>query len=474
MAEQLPASESSFDDLLMVSPTQLTTPLLPPGDEPPHELARSHATAGFAGSVFNLSAATLGAGALSLPYAVSLIGVKLALVLLVIAVVGAFLSVELLVASLDSARCNTYELVTTRRLGARAAVCVEIAILSFCFGTCVAYVMALGDIIDVLLVKPALLPSWAPHTRSQLMIAVWALLLFPISMPRSLAALQNATFGSTVALFVLVGTVCWHTARALSEAGADDVHALAPALAAAPAAADESVVGVVSRVASALSIIMFAFTCQVNVPEVYEELKGRSAAKMRRVTATALGIALALYVLIGVGAYLEFGASTKPDVLSNYDVWAPGRRDRPMLPSYALMGMAIVVAFPFNVFPARQTIMNALGASAGHELGAEDGERRSELHNGLLHVGLTVGLTGAALLVALFVPGINVVFQLLGGTASALVCFCVPGMLALRSGLPMLERRSGRLATYALVGAGGAAGVISTALTIAGLFRKQR
>jgi amino acid permease len=453
-----------MEDALLRS-TTLPQPLLSAvervGDELQHENdTKAHATASFAGSVFNLSAATLGAGALSLPYAVSLIGSRLALVLLVVAVLGAFLSIELLVGALDSAQCATYETITTKRLGARMAACVEAAILAFCIGTCVAYMIALGDIIEVLLVRPAVMPLWAPHTREQLMVCAWALLLMPISLPRSLAALQSATFGGTLALCVLVGTVCWHTARALEEGRPEPS---APSPAAAPLQPLE-------RVCGSVSIIMFAFTCQVNVPEVYHELRARSPARMRRVAASALTIALVLYVLIGLGAYAEFGAATRADVLKNYDVWSADGRDRPMLPSYALMGLTIVVAYPFNVFPARQTLEGALAAALGTTAGAHAEARRAPSGTAT-HVGLTVLITGGALLVALFVPGINVVFQLLGGTASALVCFCVPGMLALRSRLPLLASAGGRASAYALVGGGALVGLISTAVTIAGLFR---
>ncbi|KAG8465378.1 hypothetical protein KFE25_002685 [Diacronema lutheri] len=461
--------ESPEGSALLCSTSQLTTPLLTPADQQrgvssEHADERPVATAGIAGSIFNLSAATLGAGALSLPYAVSLIGVRLALVLLGIAVAGAFLSIELLVDSLDAARCATYELVTAKRLGRRAAACVEAAILAFCVGTCVAYTIALGDILDALLVKPQFLPAWAPRTRSQLMVGAWALVLLPISLPRSLAALQGATFLGTLALCVLVGTVCAHAIRA---AGATAPHAPAPPLGPPPATPPPpSAMGEAANVARALSIIMFAFTCQVNVPEVYAELRQRSKARMRRVAAGALSIALTLYVLIGVAAFSEFGAHTRADVLGNYLVWAADGHDRDMLPAYALMGATIVVAYPFNVFPARQTLLTALGYAERAPADAP----RAAVGRGALHVVLTLAITGAALLAALFVPGINVVFQLLGGTASALVCFCVPGLLALRSELPLLASVGGRAAVYALVAGGAVVGAVSTAVTVAGFF----
>ena len=52
---------------------------------------------------------------------------------------------------------------------------------------------------------------------------------------------------------------------------------------------------------------MFAFTCQVNVPLLYEELKQRSAPRMRSVSRRAMLLCLALYSAIGLAGYADFG-----------------------------------------------------------------------------------------------------------------------------------------------------------------------
>ena len=45
---------------------------------------------------------------------------------------------------------------------------------------------------------------------------------------------------------------------------------------------------------------------------------------------------------------------------------------------------------------------------------------------------LTLGISGAALCIALLVPSIKVVFELMGGTTSAFVCFILPAAFAIR------------------------------------------
>ena len=74
-----------------------------------------------------------------------------------------------------------------------------------------------------------------------------------------------------------------------------------------------------------------------------------------------------------------------------------------------------------------------------------------------------------SLVVALYVPGINVVFQLMGGTASAFVCLVLPAALALRQNVAEVRSTRGKLACLTLGGTGVAVSVLSTVSTVAGL-----
>ena len=70
-------------------------------------------------------------------------------------------------------------------------------------------------------------------------------------------------------------------------------------------------------------------------------------------------------------------------------------------------------------------------------------------------------------------PGINVVFQLMGSTCSAFVCFILPAAFGLRLSLPEAggPYRSllGTVACTLLLVGGVAVGVLATASTISGL-----
>eukprot|EP00307_Rebecca_sp_RCC1486_P015055 CAMPEP_0119419992 /NCGR_PEP_ID=MMETSP1335-20130426/22335_1 /TAXON_ID=259385 /ORGANISM="Chrysoculter rhomboideus, Strain RCC1486" /LENGTH=122 /DNA_ID=CAMNT_0007445325 /DNA_START=50 /DNA_END=418 /DNA_ORIENTATION=- len=120
------------------------------------------------------------------------------------------------------------------------------------------------------------------------------------------------------------------------------------------------------------------------------------------------------------------------------------------------------MAYPLNVFPARVTVLAMLRPDDHGSLP----ESTPIAH----HVGVTLALTSLSLAVAIFAPGIHVVFQLLGGTASAFVCFCVPGALAIRSRAGEIAGSTrGTACAYALVVGGTVVGVVATVETVRGL-----
>ena len=495
------------------------------------------------GAVANLCSATLGAGVLSLPCAIKRCGVLPGLVLLALAAAATVVSIDMIVDAAARTGRTTYEDITRRLLGRRALVIVEAAIFAFCFGCAVAYVVAVGDILqrgilDVF-VPTGRLPSFV--TREFAMVVFWLIVMLPLSL---LERIDHLRFASVVGVgsvaFLVVASVV-HSVRDLANAsdgdgiGSDEYYSTTTMTMNGgyyshtragqdvrwwtPASVGDAVL--------ACPIIMFAFSCQVNVCAIYEELgdsTGRSsageangggpsaaadfssaadltrtrrrgnisgppshqnndeddshrrkAAQMARVTRAAVGICVLLYSLIGIFAYLDFGDATADNVLKNYHVRET--RDPLMIATFAFTTVAVVLAFPLNVFPARVTLDGVARRMLAGNQGGDDGigdnigsseriesedsgaalerplleedrigeqisptsassipdvERPSSPSSRSRHVVLTLIISGGALLAALVVPDISVVFGIMGGTASSVICFIFPGLFVLK------------------------------------------
>lgn len=481
-----------------------------------------------AGSVFNMCSATLGAGVLALPYAFSKAGLLMALSLLMLAAAATLLSVDMLVASCAATGLDSYETLTATLFGRGAARVVEFCVLFFCVGVSVAYVVAVGDILEqgVLGTIPAL-PDF--FDRRVAMVLFWSTVMFPLSLRRRVNDVQVASMVGISSIFFLVGVVVLHSVRTLAHFGTspDTEHHTRDRggnLKLFPDNAED--------VLASCPIIIFAFCCQVNVPQIFHELSASVSDsdrttklhEMRRVTRGAVAVCVSAYMLIGCFAYLEFGDKTQGTILLNFCV----HRTKEPLTIVACLGVAVsvVLAFPLNVFPARNTLnlvldrilygertprgvfdeedvddlSSALGTNH-HSL--EDRfsplqepllvvYRNSQHHSRHAHAAstLTPGgggddddhpcsrarhfvttllVSGAALGIALVVPDISVVFGLMGGFCSSLIGFVLPAGFFLRLGLHRRSRVAAAAARASMV-LGTIVGIATTVVTVRGLF----
>ena len=74
--------------------------------------------------------------------------------------------------------------------------------------------------------------------------------------------------------------------------------------------------------------------------------------------------------------------------------------------------------------------------------------------------------SGSSLIIALYIPGINVVFQLMGSTTSALVCFVLPAALAMKLQIPEVKGAVGKAGCMLLFAGGIGISIVATGVTI--------
>jgi hypothetical protein len=136
---------------------------------------------------------------------------------------------------------------------------------------------------------------------------------------------------------------------------------------------------------TATPVVIFAFSCQVNVCQIYQELKLSSSSSsslhnhppnhhhdnnqspaqriMRQVTIVAVTLCATLYLSMSLVGLADFGNQLQPNLLSCYNTTSTTtnnnnhRLDQFMSIADIAMGLSIVLAFPLNIFPARTTIL---------------------------------------------------------------------------------------------------------------------
>ncbi|TDH67541.1 hypothetical protein CCR75_005341 [Bremia lactucae] len=351
------------------------------------------------GSVFNLAGATLGAGALSLPYAVAVSGLGFAVAQLVLAAVLTIYTIRLLIRAEQITKLKCYEDLAMFCFGRKMTIFVEVNILIFCFGIAVAYLVTLGDLITPLVKLCFGVQSIFAH-RWVLMTIVSGTIMLPLSLLKDISSLQ---FSSIVGVLSIVFLVVAVAIRSLMYTSANGIPV------------DISWTINLSRGPNfmlSVPIVMFAFTCQVNVFSIYTELQRPCIRRMNKVVDRATLISFLIYLCIGGVAYLAFGPQlVDPKYKGNILLSFPPN-DTLIAISRAAITLTVAVAFPLNIFPCRFTIDMMFFAN-------------SEVSR-LRHIAVTSGLVLLALLLAILCPSINIVFGIIGGTCSTVVCFCFP------------------------------------------------
>lgn len=294
------------------------------------------------GTVFNLLNTMMGGGVLGLPYAVQQNGVMVGAALLALIAVLTDVCSWMLLVSVDTTREVSFAMVAEHLYGRWLGVCVDTAVLFNNLGVLVSYVIIVGD-----LVTPVMEYIGAPELlldKTVLVTIITFSVLLPLSLLKSLGALRHA---SLVCLFMILAF--WAIIMAM---GSGNIDVSRP---------DDAEIVMISGSGRAffsqMSSMVFAYSCLMNLPFLYGELRRKSrlivdskfsSKRSKMMIAIHISIAgcLSVYMGVGIFGYLAFHDRTKPDILTNLD---PGTfRPSPFLKlAYSLV---IVCSYPVMCF----------------------------------------------------------------------------------------------------------------------------
>lgn len=426
------------------------------------------------GATANLLSTTIGPTILSLPFAFYQSGLIFGSALLLFTAVTNVVSTDLIVQTIDKYQVHNYEKLVEVVFGRRAKIFTESSLLFLAMGTCVAYILAVGDILSLLVGEDKKLVA---------KVIVWSVTMVPLSLVRKTESLQWTSILGNVGILILF-YVQVHHAIAFNPEPSNLRNVLWP----------EN--GVVS-VLLACPIILFAFFTQDIVGPIYKELPEKDA--MRCVTRNGVSLCLFIYLGTSVVCLYEFGSAVDPNILMNYN-----RMDSVIVPiAFVATIIATTAAFPFNVFLAREIIKGIWANKASEscpgatedddDIEAQDSKsieiddqtiasstetdeashsdewsestwQESSLLSNIGHVALSLAIAGFGLVFAIIIPDITTVFGILGGTTTTLLGFILPGLFGIHLG----SRRIG----WFMVVCGSVIGIVTTSITLIMAFKQ--
>ncbi len=326
---------------------------------------------------------------MALPYAFHQAGIICGLLLLLLSAWATFSSIQLLAETYQTHRLfPTYEKAVEKGLGKSFRKVVEISILLFCCGTAVGYVKAVGDIME------RVVPYMSKTHERLAMCVVWLFAMLPLSCLRKMKSLEFASSVGIMSIGTLLVAAMVHLAgkhdgtsvvenidNDSNDNGIDNYyfHALEndddddenfefaanndkPTIVSLLGPAGGSWLSILQ----ACPIFFYAFSSQVNVAQIFEELpnnnnnsnsnNSQKLETMNKVTFLGVTVCGLLYASLSLVTLIDFGDNIQPNVLSCYNLGSS--KGQPLLHvAFLGMALAVVIAFPLNIFPARVSLI---------------------------------------------------------------------------------------------------------------------
>ncbi|XP_070053147.1 amino acid transporter AVT6C-like isoform X2 [Nicotiana tomentosiformis] len=319
-------------------------------------------------TVFNVSTSIIGAGIMSVPATMKVLGVIPAFLLIVLVAILVDISVDFMLRFTYAGQSTTYAGLMKENFGKTGSFAVQICVMITTLGCLIMYLI----IIESLWFSSAIAVILAiVFVGICSVMAMLAIIKGETVRPRMLPELKNTT--SFFNLFTVI------------------------------------------------PVIVTAFTFHFNVHPIGIEL-GKPTT-MTTAVKISLAFCAAIYFSIGIFGYVLFGDSIMPDILVNFDKSSSTSAISPILNDVVRLSYALhlMLVFPLLNFSLRANIDELIFSKQPYL--ATDNKR---------FVCLTLILLALSYIAAIVIPSIWYIFQFLGSTSNVCLAFIFPGTIALR------------------------------------------
>jgi len=381
------------------------------------------------GSVFTLVVAVCGAGTLSVPYAIEQSGLLLGLALFMGGAFMAFFSLKILVISSELTGRKSYKTIAETLYGPRLSLFAQIMLILNLYGTSISYIVASGSMVSRTL--QTIFDDFESKILQQqtVMLVTTILIVMPLCLLRTMGALRyssliGVTCSCYLAVVVMVTYFEFCAQHAVVESPLyDGGEQVVECFWEKPVKSDPIILAefTVDRMLITLPIVVYSYTCHPNVLPIFLELNKPTRKRMTKVVSRALGLAFVLYSVIGSFAYLTFKTQledSEGNFLSN-----DFHKNESALIGAVGMSLSVILAIPLFVHAFRGNFFTLIGDD-------EVDPKTAPLH---WHVGISIGMIVAALIPAIMIKDISMVFSVLGSTSNPIICFVLPAMFLYRA-----------------------------------------
>ncbi|KAL8161058.1 hypothetical protein V2J09_012547 [Rumex salicifolius] len=382
-----------------------------------------------AGAVFNVSTSIIGAGIMSIPATLKVLGVAPAFAMVVVIAVLADISVEFLLRFTQSGVSRTYAGVMGESFGRLGSVLVQICVMITNWGCLIVYLIIIGNQEHMGILQEWFGYQWW-NVRAYALLFIVLFVLLPLVLLRRVDSLW---FSSAIAVLLALVFVIISIVMAITALfqGRTEPPKLIPEFDTQASFFD---------MFTAIPVIVTAFTFHFNVHPIASELDKPS--DMVSATRISLVLCTSIYFSVGFFGYLLFGDSIMTDILVNFDKSSTDSNIGSLLNDAVRLSYALhlVLVFPLINFSLRANIDEFLFPKK--RILAVDNKR---------FVSITFMLLILTYLAAIAIPNIWYFFQFIGSTTAVCLAFIFPAAITLRDIYGISTRRDKAIAMVMVV-----------------------
>lgn len=238
--------------------------------------------------VMTLANSIIGVSVLAMPFCFKQCGIVLAVLMLLLCSTLSRLACHFLVKSAVISRRRNFELLAFHAFGYMGKFLVELLIIGFMLGTCIAYFVVVGDLGPQIINK--LMDKTPGEIRTSLLIITGVFIVLPLGLLRNIDSLSSICTATIVFYLCLVLKIMGEsTLHIFAGDWLDNVNYWRPA-----------------GILQCLPIFSMALFCQTQLFEIYETIPNVSLEKMNDVVRGALNICTLVYMCVGLFGYIAF------------------------------------------------------------------------------------------------------------------------------------------------------------------------
>ena len=346
-----------------------------------------------------LANSIIGVSVLAMPFCFKQCGVVLATLVLLVSCILSRLACHFLVKSAVMSRRRNFELLAFHVFGHMGKFLVELFIIGFLVGTCIAFFVVMGDLGPQIVGK--VINKNPEDIRTSLLVTTSVFIVLPLGLLRNIDSLSSLCTATIIFYLCLVLKI---VTESMQHIFAGDwyeyVYYWRP-----------------SGILQCIPIFSMALFCQTQLFEIYETIPNVSLEKMNEVVRGALNICTMVYLCVGFFGYVAF--CTQPftgNILMSFE---------PSLSSEMIkMGFVFSIAFsfPLVIFPCRASLNSLLF-------------RRIYTHEPSMNYlpearfrCLTFAIVAVSLITGILIPNIEFVLGLVGSTIGVMICLIFPAI----------------------------------------------